>query len=186
MIRRRNKYKNANQVQNAKGNRWYLHYYQYLCSLAYQLFEWENLPPSIDPRYLEMNIHMLGHVGFYKDPEMGYIVSKGALGGYIDHYDLPTTYQAYSPRYQKTFRLYNYNDIKDDKSSVFEYCDGKISTPKYKIEWNEYGQLTSIFDKENKREVLAKGERGNVLQIFEDKPMAHEAWDIDIFYKQCS
>lgn len=76
------------------------------------------------------------------------------------------------------------DDVQDDNNSVFEYCDGKISTPKYNIEWNEYGQLTSIYDKENKREVLAKGERGNVLQMFEDKPMAHEAWDIDIFYKE--
>ncbi|WP_077175932.1 alpha-mannosidase [Paraclostridium bifermentans] len=76
------------------------------------------------------------------------------------------------------------DDVQYDNNSVFEYCDGKISTPKYYIEWNEYGQLTSIYDKENKREVLAKGERGNVLQMFEDKPMAHEAWDIDIFYKE--
>ncbi|WGX77222.1 hypothetical protein QJS64_06965 [Paraclostridium bifermentans] len=50
------------------------------------------------------------------------------------------------------------DDVQDDNNSVFEYCDGKISTPKYDIEWNEYGQLTSIYDKENKREVLAKGE----------------------------
>lgn len=76
------------------------------------------------------------------------------------------------------------DDVQDDNNSVFEYCDGKISTPKYDIEWNEYGQLTSIYDKENKREVLAKGERGNVLQMFEDKPMAHEAWDIDVFYQE--
>lgn len=76
------------------------------------------------------------------------------------------------------------DDVQDYNNSVFEYCDGKISTPKYDIEWNEYGQLTSIYDKENKREVLAKGERGNVLQMFEDKPMAHEAWDIDIFYQE--
>ncbi|MGY5267958.1 alpha-mannosidase [Paraclostridium bifermentans] len=76
------------------------------------------------------------------------------------------------------------DDVQYDNNSVFEYCDGKISTPKYNIEWNEYGQLTSIYDKENKREVLAKGERGNVLQMFEDKPMAHEAWDIDIFYQE--
>lgn len=76
------------------------------------------------------------------------------------------------------------DDVQDDNNSVFEYCDGKISTPKYNIEWNEYGQLTSIYDKENKRAVLAKGERGNVLQMFEDKPMAHEAWDIDIFYQE--
>lgn len=76
------------------------------------------------------------------------------------------------------------NDIKDNNKSAFEYCDGKILTPKYEIKWNEYGQLTSIYDKENIREVLAKGERGNVLQMFEDKPMAHEAWDIDIFYQE--
>lgn len=76
------------------------------------------------------------------------------------------------------------DDVQYDNNSVFEYCDGKISTPRYYIEWNEYGQLTSIYDKENKREVLAKGERGNVLQMFEDKPMAHEAWDIDIFYQE--
>lgn len=76
------------------------------------------------------------------------------------------------------------DDVQYDNNSVFEYCDGKIATPKYDIEWNEYGQLTSIYDKENKREVLAKGERGNVLQMFEDKPMAHEAWDIDIFYQE--
>lgn len=76
------------------------------------------------------------------------------------------------------------DEVQGENNSVFEYCDGKISTPKYNIEWNEYGQLTSIYDKENKREVLAKGERGNVLQMFEDKPMAHEAWDIDIFYKE--
>lgn len=76
------------------------------------------------------------------------------------------------------------DDVQYDNNSVFEYCDGKIATPKYDIEWNEYGQLTSIYDKENKREVLANGERGNVLQMFEDKPMAHEAWDIDIFYQE--
>lgn len=114
MSRRSKQFKNPNQIQNEKGNRWYLHYYQYLCSLAYQLFEWENLPPSIDPRYLEMNLHLLGHVAFYKDDELGFIVSKGALGGYIDHYELPTTYQAVSPRYNKKFNLYNYSDTKDD------------------------------------------------------------------------
>lgn len=52
----------------------------------------------------------------------------------------------------------------------------------YQITWNELGQLTSIFDKQNKREVL-KG-KGNVFQLFEDKPMDFDAWDIDIFYQE--
>jgi alpha-mannosidase len=59
-----------------------------------------------------------------------------------------------------------------------------ISTPFYNIRWNEEGQLLSIWDKASGREVLAEGERGNVLQVFEDKPKDFEAWDIDIFYQE--
>lgn len=59
-----------------------------------------------------------------------------------------------------------------------------IVTPFYEISWNEKGQLTSIFDRDNSREVLAKGQVGNVLQVFEDKPMAHDAWDIDLYYQE--
>lgn len=73
---------------------------------------------------------------------------------------------------------------KENKTSNFEYLKYGINTPYYNLKWNEVGQLTSIFDKENNREVLAKGQRGNVLQMFEDKPMAHEAWDIDIYYQE--
>ncbi|MBI5671443.1 MAG: alpha-mannosidase [Chloroflexi bacterium] len=54
----------------------------------------------------------------------------------------------------------------------------------YRIELNECGQITSLFDKEHGREVLAPGARANVLQAFEDRPMAFDAWDIDLFYQE--
>lgn len=66
----------------------------------------------------------------------------------------------------------------------FEFSSSGISTPFYDIEWDNHGQLTRIYDRENSREVLAAGEKGNVLQVFEDKPLAHEAWDIDLFYQE--
>ena len=50
--------------------------------------------------------------------------------------------------------------------------------------FNEQGQIERLYDKENKRSVLAEGERGNVLQMFEDKPLDNDAWDIDIYYQQ--
>lgn len=44
--------------------------------------------------------------------------------------------------------------------------------------------MVRLYDKQEEREVLAAGERGNVLQVFEDKPLDNDAWDIDIFYQQ--
>ncbi len=51
----------------------------------------------------------------------------------------------------------------------------------YRISLNERGQITSLFDKRNEREVLIAP--GNVLQIFEDRSIDGEAWEIDIFYQ---
>lgn len=115
-MRRKNRFKNPNQLQKDDGNRWYNHYYQYLTSIAYQLFEWENLPDTVDPRYLEMSLHMFGFVGFYKDPIIGYIATQGAPSGTVDHYLLPDSFHASSPKYQNTFKLYNYKDMKDEKN----------------------------------------------------------------------
>lgn len=92
---------------------WFAHYNQYLKSLAFQLFEWDGLPPSVDPRYLEMSIHQFGYVGFYNDPEKGYIATQGAPSGTVDHYLLPSKFHAVTPTYQETFNLYNYSDMKD-------------------------------------------------------------------------
>jgi alpha-mannosidase len=41
------------------------------------------------------------------------------------------------------------------------------------------GQLSSVFDKLAKRELLPHGTRANVLQLFEDRPTGADAWNID-------
>ncbi|NWL87786.1 alpha-mannosidase [Paenibacillus sp. 79R4] len=66
----------------------------------------------------------------------------------------------------------------------FHWEASRLTTPFYVLEWNEAGQLTRIYDREAEREVLAAGECGNVLQVFEDKPKMYEAWDIDLFYQE--
>ncbi|PYZ97603.1 alpha-mannosidase [Alteribacter lacisalsi] len=59
---------------------------------------------------------------------------------------------------------------------------GYAVSPFYKVEWDENGHLTAIRDLEHDRDVLADG-KGNVFQVFEDKPLNFDAWDIDIFYQ---
>lgn len=55
----------------------------------------------------------------------------------------------------------------------------KIETPFYVLEWNTFGQIIRLYDKNNKREVFAKNQKGNVLQIFEDKPRCFDAWELE-------
>ncbi|MEK4749133.1 alpha-mannosidase [Bacillus circulans] len=71
-----------------------------------------------------------------------------------------------------------------NKQSPFVINNNGIETPFYQILWNEKGQLTRIFDKKAQRNVLKENQAGNVLQVFEDKPLRWEAWDIDIFYQE--
>ncbi len=70
------------------------------------------------------------------------------------------------------------------EATEFIVSDKNIETPFYKIVFNDLGQIASMIDKRVNREILEAGKAGNVLQMFEDKPLAHDAWDIDIFYQE--
>ncbi|MDQ0200265.1 alpha-mannosidase [Neobacillus ginsengisoli] len=71
-----------------------------------------------------------------------------------------------------------------ETASSFNVSGNSVSSNYYEISWNENGQLTKIYDRQNYRNVLAPNARGNVFQVFEDKPMQYDAWDIDIFYQE--
>jgi alpha-mannosidase len=52
-----------------------------------------------------------------------------------------------------------------------------------RVELNEAGDITRIYDKANGREVLPQGAIANQFQAFEDRPLQWDAWDIDIFFE---
>ncbi len=68
--------------------------------------------------------------------------------------------------------------------SAFTFRQNSMETPYYHLAWNHQGQLTEVYDKEANRQVLRAGQKGNVLEIYEDKPMQFDAWDIDIYYTE--
>jgi alpha-mannosidase len=51
-----------------------------------------------------------------------------------------------------------------------------------RVEFNSAGDITRIFDKQARREVLAPNEVANQFQAFEDRPSDWDAWDIEIHY----
>ena len=67
--------------------------------------------------------------------------------------------------------------------------DGSVAVTKNSLE-NRYlrltldarGVITSIYDKENDREVLRPGGAGNRLVVYEDRPIKYDAWEIAPYY----
>jgi len=51
-----------------------------------------------------------------------------------------------------------------------------------RVLFNRNGDIISIFDKDTEREILPQSSFANQFQIFEDRPLTYDAWDIDIFY----
>jgi len=48
-----------------------------------------------------------------------------------------------------------------------------------RVKMDAWGRFSSVYDKTEGREVLAPGKKGNVLQLFDDRPHGNDAWDID-------
>lgn len=75
-----------------------------------------------------------------------------------------------------------------DAASPFTVAgDGRsIETPFYLVAFDENGQISRLYDKENRREVFRAGQCGNRMCVYEDKPIYYDNWDIDIFYTEKS
>lgn len=78
----------------------------------------------------------------------------------------------------------SFNPYACSGSNSFEISGNSIETPFYKIEFSSDGTICSLFDRENGRQVLQEGKYGNLLRVYEDKPIYYDNWDIDIYYTE--
>ncbi len=73
---------------------------------------------------------------------------------------------------------------RSEYGTPFRITGNGIETPFYDVRFTEDGNISSLFDKENSRQVLRDGKCGNQLRVYEDKPIYYDNWDIDIFYTE--
>lgn len=107
------------------NNLTYLQYINRLTELAICMFEWKNLPASVDQRYLELHLFETGCMVYFDDDILGNLcldcIANGRLGVYGD----PILRRAYSG-------YNNYQRLLKESNSV--------------IIWNNYLHTNSILD----------------------------------------
>ena len=86
-----------NKWQSAiMNNNQYRFYYELLEQMACSIYRWENLPPEIDKRFLELTLFNRGMSVFFFDKEYDkFFSTMGTPSGTINMYNNPTRFMAY-------------------------------------------------------------------------------------------
>lgn len=109
------------------NNLTYRQYLNRLTELAISMFEWKNLPDTVDARYLELHLFETGCMVYFKDEIIGDLCLDCIVNGRLDVYGNPLLRRAYSG-------YNNYQKLLTYKDSV--------------IIWNNYLHSNSILDVE--------------------------------------
>ena len=78
------------------NNATFRQYYDRLVELSISMFEWTNLPDTIDPRFLELTLFADGNAVFFKDEEIGFLALQNIIAGPLDVYRIPIHRRAFS------------------------------------------------------------------------------------------
>ena len=84
----------------------YIDYLNRFTKIALSMFEWVNLPKSMNARYLEMCLFYFGNATLLKDKRYGFINTKCTGSGEINIYGLPTKLNCFSYDFNSIRTLY--------------------------------------------------------------------------------
>ena len=95
------------------NNSTFLQYYNRLVELSISMFDWKNVPDSIDIRYLELALFGDGKAIFFYDEDLGYLALRCMIQGKLNVYRIPIKRRAYASN--------GYNRQLDASNSVIIY-----------------------------------------------------------------
>ena len=163
-----------------KNNATYIQYYNRLTELSISMFEWKNLPDTIDERFLELALFSMGMAVFFKDEVMGYLALRTTISGEFNVYRIPIRRRAFADNgYNRELTIDDsviiYNNLIHTNSmlDVRMFAD-KLADIDRTIQVNAKAQKTPVLVKcdENQRLTmlnLYKEYDGNAPVIYGDK-----------------
>ena len=84
----------------------YIDYLNRFRRITLSMFEWVNLPKSMDARYLEQCLYYNGQASLLFDKQYGFINTKCAGSGYVNIYGLPDKFNCFSYGFNSMRKLY--------------------------------------------------------------------------------
>lgn len=96
------------------NNKTFNDYLDRMRKICLSMFEWINLPDSMNARFLEQCLYYQGQGALLYDKDYGYLNTMASDGGYINIYGLPTEIMCYSYRFNQRRSLYTL-DIGEEK-----------------------------------------------------------------------
>lgn len=82
----------------------------------------------------------------------------------------------------KAFETVAAREVREQPEMVV--TEKRLENKFFQIVLSDQGNIQSIYDKINNRDVLKQNQCGNVFQVFEDRPRSDENWNIEIYYPQ--
>ena len=164
-----------------RNNATFSQYYNRLTELSISMFEWQNLPDSIDERYLELALFSNGMAVFFRDDDLGdFLALRVMINGGFNVYRIPIRRRAYADNgYQKSLTIDDsviiYNNLIHSNSMLdVRLFAERLSELDRTIQVNARAQKTPVLIKcdENQRLTmlnLYKEYDGNAPVIFGDR-----------------
>lgn len=104
----------------------YFDYLERLKKVALSMFEWVNLPDSMDARYLEWCLYYSGQAAMLKNDKGIFINTRACSAGELNIYELPTQINCYSVGFSTTRKQYDgFSTTYDSKTDTFIEPDAK-------------------------------------------------------------
>lgn len=139
-----------------KNQKDYVLYFERLMELALSMFEWKNLPDTIDARFLELSLITTGSALFFKDEVMGYLCLRTTLGDPLDVYQIPTKRMAYAQN------GYRYDGDEDNSILIF---NNMLHLPDI-LKLDKYAQI--LWDLDQTIKVNAHAQKTPVLIVCDE------------------
>ena len=123
------KRKARNNLEDAvlMNNATYFDYLERFKRIALSMFDWSNLPDSMDARYLERCLYYTGQAAMLYLEPYGYINTKSATSGKLNLYGLPTRIRCYSYGEINTSRRV-FNGVSEAVAKINGYEDDTDDT----------------------------------------------------------